>query len=161
MGRWHETGNQDFDLVFRIIFFAIPSATICSERGMKGLLLQPGREEEGFRCLLRLVSSRELISSLRKRTQWGDFVPKLKRLVNQPSGRFNGSDEGGRDMSGNGIAPSGSSAAVSGYRISLVGGALDVSARLSTPEELELLVKVLEANKVLGNHAYWSAKTSA
>lgn len=79
----------------------------------------------------------------------GDFVPKLKRLVNQPSGRLNGSDEGGRDMSENGIAPSGSSAAASGYRISLIGGALDVSARLSTPEELELLVKVLEANKVL------------
>ena len=79
----------------------------------------------------------------------GDFVPKLKRLVNQPSGRLNGSDEGGRDMSGNGIVPSGSSAAASGYRISLIGGALDVSARLSTPEELELLVKVLEANKVL------------
>jgi hypothetical protein len=79
----------------------------------------------------------------------GDFVPKLKRLVNQPSGRLNGSDEGGRDMSGNGIAPSGSSATASGYRISLIGGALDVSARLSTPEELELLVKVLEANKVL------------
>ena len=51
-------------------------------------------------------------------------------------------------MSGNGDAPSGSSPA-SGYRISLVGRALDVSARLSTPEELELLVKVLEANKVL------------
>lgn len=48
MGRRYETGNQDFDLVFCIIFFAIPSATICSERGMKGLLLQPGREEEGF-----------------------------------------------------------------------------------------------------------------
>jgi hypothetical protein len=40
-------GFQDFD--FRIIFFAISSAAICSERGMMGLLLQPGREEEGFR----------------------------------------------------------------------------------------------------------------
>ena len=31
----------------------------------------------------------------------------------------------------------------------MAGGALEVSARLATPEELELLVKVLEANKVL------------
>jgi hypothetical protein len=31
----------------------------------------------------------------------------------------------------------------------MAAGALEVSARLSTPEELELLVKVLEANKVL------------
>jgi hypothetical protein len=42
-------GIQDFALAFRIIFFAMPSATICSERGMRRLLLQPGREEEGFR----------------------------------------------------------------------------------------------------------------
>jgi hypothetical protein len=70
-------------------------------------------------------------------------------LVNEPSGRLNGSGEEGKDMSGNGIASSGSSAPVSGYRVALVGGALDVSARLSTPEELELLVKVLEANKLL------------
>jgi hypothetical protein len=39
IGRRHEKGNQDSVLVFRIIFFAIPSATICSERGMNGLLL--------------------------------------------------------------------------------------------------------------------------
>jgi hypothetical protein len=59
-------------------------------------------------------------------------------------------------MSGNGIA-SGAGASgsangattASGYRVSMAGGALEVSARLATPEELELLVKVLEANKVL------------
>jgi hypothetical protein len=42
-------GNQDFVLVFRIVFFAMPSATIRSESGMKGSLLQPGRDEEGLR----------------------------------------------------------------------------------------------------------------
>ena len=59
-------------------------------------------------------------------------------------------------MSGNGIASSASAGAsangvpaASGYRVSMAAGALEVSARLSTPEELELLVKVLEANKVL------------
>ena len=58
-------------------------------------------------------------------------------------------------MSGNGIASSasavgspGGAPAASGYRVSMAAGALEVSARLSTPEELELL-KVLEANKVL------------
>jgi hypothetical protein len=34
-----------------------------------------------------------------------------------------------------------------GYRVSLVPGALEVSARLASNEELEILVKVLEANK--------------
>jgi hypothetical protein len=59
-------------------------------------------------------------------------------------------------MNGNGIDSSGISigsvngvASASGYRISMVSGALEVSARLSAPEELELLVKVLEANKAL------------
>lgn len=33
---------------FRIIFFAIPSATVRSESGMNGLLPQPGRDEEGL-----------------------------------------------------------------------------------------------------------------
>jgi hypothetical protein len=63
-------------------------------------------------------------------------------------------------MSGNGIASGGSSlgsasgaATASGYRVSMAGGALEVSARLATPEELELLVKVLEANKVLWANA--------
>ena len=37
-------GNQDL----RIIFFAIPSATARSETGMNGLLLQPGRDEDGL-----------------------------------------------------------------------------------------------------------------
>jgi hypothetical protein len=39
--------------------------------------------------------------------------------------------------------------ASSGYRVSWTGGGLEVSARLTTSEELELLVRVLEANKVL------------
>jgi hypothetical protein len=59
-------------------------------------------------------------------------------------------------MSGNEIVSNGNPSghtnganSASGYRIALVGGALEVSARLATPEELELLVKVLEANKVL------------
>lgn len=59
-------------------------------------------------------------------------------------------------MSANGMAAGGNSAgftngagASSGYRVSMVGGALEVSARLSTPEELDLLVNVLEANKTL------------
>src|SRR5919106_1698125 len=42
-------GNQDPPLGFRIIFVAIPSATIRSESGMNGSLLQPGRDEEGLR----------------------------------------------------------------------------------------------------------------
>ena len=45
-------------------------------------------------------------------------------------------------MSGNG--------ATSGYRVAMVSGAtLEVSARLATAEELNLLVRVLEANKIL------------
>jgi len=44
-------------------------------------------------------------------------------------------------MSGNG--------ATSGYRVAMVSGALEVSARLATVEELNLLVRVLEANKIL------------
>jgi hypothetical protein len=39
--------------------------------------------------------------------------------------------------------------ASSGYRVSRTGGGLEVSARLTSSEELELLVRVLEANKVL------------
>jgi hypothetical protein len=38
-------------------------------------------------------------------------------------------------------------ATATGYRVSLVPGALEVSARLASNEELEILVKVLEANK--------------
>ena len=34
-------------LVFRIIFLAIPSATMRSETGMNGLLFHPGRDREG------------------------------------------------------------------------------------------------------------------
>ena len=53
-------------------------------------------------------------------------------------------------MSGNGMGPSGNGiTAASGYRVSMVSGGLEVSARLSNLEELELLVNVLEANKAL------------
>ena len=45
---WEE--NHDSGLAFRFIVFAIPSATMRSESGMNGLLLQPGRDEEGFRA---------------------------------------------------------------------------------------------------------------
>jgi hypothetical protein len=38
-------------------------------------------------------------------------------------------------------------AGATGYRVSLVPGALEVSARLASNEELDILVKVLEANK--------------
>lgn len=53
-------------------------------------------------------------------------------------------------MSGNGMEPGGNgTTAPSGYRVSMVSGGLEISARLSSLEELELLVKVLEANKTL------------
>jgi hypothetical protein len=52
-----------FRFRFRIIFFAISSAVIRSERGMNGLLLQPGREEEGLLCPgLHLVTGWPAIS---------------------------------------------------------------------------------------------------
>lgn len=38
-------------------------------------------------------------------------------------------------------------ATATGYRVSLVPGGLEVSARLASNEELAILVKVLEANK--------------
>jgi len=44
-------------------------------------------------------------------------------------------------------AAAASAATATGYRVSLVPGALEVSARLASNEELEILVKVLEANK--------------
>jgi hypothetical protein len=46
-------------------------------------------------------------------------------------------------------APAATSAATanSGYRVALVPGALEVSARLASNDELDILVKVLEANK--------------
>jgi hypothetical protein len=60
----------------------------------------------------------------------------------------NGMDSSGISIgSVNGVTPA------SGYRVSMVSGALEVSARLSAPEELELLVKVLEANKALWPNA--------
>ena len=57
-------------------------------------------------------------------------------------------------MSGNGIAASGG--ATSGYRITIVSGALEVSARLATAEELNLLVIVLQANKILWTNSVTS-----
>jgi hypothetical protein len=42
-----------------------------------------------------------------------------------------------------------SSAAPSCYRVSLLSGSLEVSARLKSADDLELLIRVLEANKVL------------
>jgi hypothetical protein len=44
-------------------------------------------------------------------------------------------------------APAATTAANSGYRVALVPGALEVSARLASNDELDILVKVLEANK--------------
>ncbi len=42
-----------------------------------------------------------------------------------------------------------SAAAPSCYRVSLLSGSLEVSARLKSADDLELLMRVLEANKVL------------
>ena len=60
------------------------------------------------------------------------------------------------EMSGSGIAPNGGPAmssngmaSASGYRVAMVSGALEVSARVASAEELDLLVRVLEANKIL------------
>jgi hypothetical protein len=54
-------------------------------------------------------------------------------------------------MSDDTMAKEGTAAAAAagatGYRVSLVPGALEVSARLASNEELDILVKVLEANK--------------
>jgi hypothetical protein len=54
-------------------------------------------------------------------------------------------------MSDDTMAKEGTAATVAagatGYRVSLVPGALEVSARLASNEELDILVKVLEANK--------------
>ena len=44
-----------------------------------------------------------------------------------------------------------STAAPSCYRVSLLSGSLEVSARLKSANDLELLMRVLEANKVLFN----------
>ena len=66
----------------------------------------------------------------------------------------------GADMSGN-TAPSNDSttgpstaaatgaAAPTGYRISILPAALEISARLATPEELQILVRILQANAVI------------
>jgi hypothetical protein len=49
--------------------------------------------------------------------------------------------------SGSSVTPT--TAAPTGYRVSLVPGALEVSARLATAEELRNLVKVLRASVVI------------
>ena len=51
----------------------------------------------------------------------------------------------------------GSTAAPSCYRISVLSGSLEVSARLKNADDLELLLKVLEANKGLFTKADQSA----
>ena len=50
-------------------------------------------------------------------------------------------------MAKEGTATATASTGATGYRVSLVPGALEVSARLASNEELDILVKVLEANK--------------
>src|SRR6266496_5447913 len=83
----------------------------------------------------------------------------MKRIVNQPSPgssilkRVDEMTENGIGSSGNPTVSTNGVSPASGYRVVLVGGALEVSARLSTAGELELLVKVLEANKVLWTSA--------
>src|SRR5262245_35176949 len=49
------------------------------------------------------------------------------------------------------LSSSGSEAAIapSCYRVSVVSGSLEVSARLKNADDLELILKVLEANKAL------------
>ena len=49
--------------------------------------------------------------------------------------------------------PSAGAAAPSCYRVSVLSGSLEVSARLKNADDLELLMKVLEANKVLFTRA--------
>src|SRR3974390_2753916 len=44
-----ESVAREVNQRLRIIFLAIPSATVRSEIGINGLLLQPGRDEEGPR----------------------------------------------------------------------------------------------------------------
>jgi hypothetical protein len=47
------------------------------------------------------------------------------------------------------IVAASSTAAPSCYRVSLLSGSLEISARLKSVGDLELLIRVLEANKVL------------
>jgi hypothetical protein len=72
----------DFVLGFRIIFFAISSAAIRSERGMNGLLLQPGREEERLLCPgLHLVTGWAAISFSSRAASSSRVSPINTRLV--------------------------------------------------------------------------------
>src|SRR5215813_8412046 len=73
-------------------------------------------------------------------------APRILPLVNRLSVRVHHFQRV-EEMSGNGITSSGG--ANSGYRVAMVSGALEVSARLATAEDLDLLVRVLEANKIL------------
>jgi hypothetical protein len=50
-------------------------------------------------------------------------------------------------MTNEGATAAATMATATGYRVSLVPGGLEVSARLASNEELAILVKVLEANK--------------
>jgi hypothetical protein len=45
--------------------------------------------------------------------------------------------------------PATGAAAPTGYRISILPAALEVSARLATAEELQILVKILQANAAI------------
>ena len=47
------------------------------------------------------------------------------------------------------VVSASSTAAPSCYRISVLSGSLEISARLKSVDDLELLVRVLEANKAL------------
>jgi hypothetical protein len=75
-------------------------------------------------------------------------VSRILPLVNRLSVRVTAFKEGLEQMSGNG--------ATSGYRVAMVSGALEVSARLATAEELDLLVRVLQANKILWTNSVTS-----
>src|SRR4029077_2671201 len=54
-------------------------------------------------------------------------------------------------------SPETEGAAPSCYRVSVLSGSLEVSARLKNADDLELLIKVLEANKALFTKADRSA----
>ena len=64
----------------------------------------------------------------------------------------------GADMSGNpmpapegapALSPASAAAPLTGYRISILPAALEISARLATADELQNLVKILQANAAI------------
>src|SRR6476620_1876769 len=84
--------------------------------------------------------------------------PFVERLKPSQSGRINGmADEGGEMVHNLETAQSEASCTATGspaaapscYRVSMVSGSLEVSARVKNADDLELLLKVLEANKGL------------